>query len=57
MTEKQSKTKWCPMINLPNDEIKTAALKDICCLASSCMMWRWNNKDQISGYCGLAGKE
>jgi len=28
------------------------------CIASRCMMWRWNmwqTKEHINGYCGMAG--
>jgi hypothetical protein len=59
MKEQDAKTKWCPMKKLK------------LCIASDCMIWRWNKviwddknyKDSIkgnkivkTGYCGLGGK-
>ena len=26
------------------------------CIDSECMMWRWHDKEQELGFCGLAGK-
>ena len=59
MTEAETKTKWCPMARAEWGE---AAIDrdyggnafDAClCLASGCMVWRWDtHKD---GQCGLAG--
>ena len=50
MTEEEAKTKWCPMVrhmvypntfdpsggNIPHEYS--------CCIASDCMMWRWDEK-------------
>lgn len=34
MTEEEAKTKWCPMV-------RKTMWYDQVCLASGCMMWRW----------------
>jgi hypothetical protein len=28
--------------------------RDCCCIAASCMAWRW--EDSLTGYCGLVGR-
>lgn len=67
MTEKEARTKWCPIERaaLGNNRFKTDAKNDgghaigaadaCLCIASACMMWRreWGSE---KGYCGLAGK-
>jgi hypothetical protein len=61
--EEEAKKKWCPMIKLPDNEIKTATAHDITCLGSNCMMWRWlspsltehTDTTRCTGYCGLGG--
>ena len=55
MTEDEAKTKHCPMsFNTPNQEDL------ILCLASGCMMWRWDvdwddvaDISQTQGSCGM----
>lgn len=70
-TEKEAQTKWCPMVRVGNDnqsaENRNCRLAEVsdgpgkgavwnCCIASSCMMWRWvTTLDGDKGYCGLAG--
>jgi hypothetical protein len=54
MNETEAKTKWCPMIHLPDSEIKVAKVHDVTCIASTCMMWRWLGEK--TGFCGLAGE-
>ena len=63
MTEKEAKTKWCPI----NGDTDAGSSSD--CIGSRCMAWRWLHKagtdenDQPNyyagpwqGYCGLAGR-
>ena len=76
MTESEAYEKWCPMYrvtafgnesadNRGCDEAREAGFFN--CLASDCMMWRWQeysvvfetgheDKDRKLGYCGLGGK-
>lgn len=78
MTEDQAKTKWCPMIRTGmvagmavNHHVDTrpdgdGVYHNTRCIASECMMWRWNlepAKEEIlaiyvesttDGRCGLA---
>ena len=67
-TEDQAKHKWCPEMRKVqwHDEagnklsigLMGNAL-DSDCIASDCMMWRWETKGSIGmqrGYCGKAGK-
>lgn len=65
MTEEEAMDRWCPMARvLPAstnngganrledaDQVELVGSK---CIASRCMMWRWNS--QTTGYCGLAGR-
>ena len=70
MTEKEAKTKWCPMIRKYGIiEREGKWIKE--CIASECMMWRWETEIHIDrsgahpaqqfvtstdrGYCGLGG--
>jgi hypothetical protein len=64
MTEDEAKQKWCPMTR---DEHHNR------CIASGCMMWRWDysprevkryvevnpesTPPEADGHCGLAGEE
>lgn len=82
MTEEEAKEKWCPMVKpffVPTHEYaERTALLNVTrneggnnCIASACMMWRWEkspeyvaklNKNNVGdlaiavGFCGLAGK-
>ncbi len=81
MTEEEAKKKWCPMARVhivENEDYyhnRTATGPAVNkgtakanCIASACMMWRWegreapagsvfeNEKSTVYGYCGLAGK-
>ena len=70
MTERDAKTKWCPMVRLPNGLDMPAInkgqdgykVKDNTCIASACMMWIGGKTKIVDGYevregyCGLAGK-
>lgn len=62
MTEKDAKTKWCPMVRSgvtfrqgANRWIESDGTHRIAqCLGSACMMWRWVHDERIDdGYCGL----
>ena len=68
MTEEEAKTKWCPMARQMfnyggtfNREVDGAAPTDCRCLASGCMMWRWDgwasDRRPTDGRCGLAGRD
>lgn len=64
-TEKEAQTKWCPMVRVGNDnqsaENRNCRLAEVsdgpgkgavwnCCIASSCMMWRWENIPHRNSY-------
>jgi hypothetical protein len=67
MTEDEAKQKWCPMYRQPDNRGTFPIIK---CIASACMMWRWeikpgtiaqndeglNYSPKESGYCGLGGR-
>jgi hypothetical protein len=76
MNEQEAKTKWCPMVRFQignNDNVwQGIALTNrgkemrspefVMCIASNCMMWRWNINTADAngvkyeeGYCGLGG--
>lgn len=56
MAEEEAKTKWCPMVRCGNSAENCHSLdrnpEYSRCIASECMMWRW---DGTSGWCGVAG--
>ena len=66
MTEEDAKTKWCPMCRSAGWGGEFSANRgkrgdftdDECCVASACMMWRWNSLAMMHGhgYCGIAGR-
>lgn len=82
VTEKEAEQKWCPQIRVAirfSDDSVVAGNAEYSernpqsysyCIASSCMMWRWDSrskhdggfpggptpKEQWTGYCGMGGK-
>ena len=68
MTEEEAKTKWCPHVRITgsntSDNTYEKLNKEVCCIASDCMMWKWINRTEYQdnenvpnserGYCGLA---
>ena len=48
-TESDAKFKFCPLLKTNDDKMKM-------CQGTMCMMWRWTDATQETGYCGLAGK-
>lgn len=69
MTEKEAKTRWCPMIRAGeatkesvisiNRLFDGSSPKGSHCIASDCMAWRLAHKDAADGtergYCGAFG--
>ena len=73
-TEEEAKTKWCPFVRYSVENAskwkrainRWVSVNDMqlnpepChCIASECMVWRWDTDDGYpakEGYCGLAGK-
>ncbi len=71
MTEEQAKGKWCPEAReiIWHDRYGNPCKRPLVtntealCIASSCMMWRWedmangipHDKQEASGHCGLGG--
>lgn len=68
MNESDALTKWCPFTRVALSEglsanrtasMGTGGYADISdetrCLASECMAWRWADRSNRAGYCGLAG--
>ena len=60
-TEKQARTKWCPLT------VITESNPGNHCIGSDCMLWRWEvalfdgpdsyvSEPGPRGFCGLAGK-
>ena len=68
MKEEEAKEKWCPMYRVAVEEHGSADNRGNTdevfhhrCLASGCMMWRWDTTHSSSGkvasdegHCGLA---
>ena len=73
LTEEQAREKWCPEARcaIKGDEDAIFAyginrwpkaherLTGTCCIASDCMMWRWEGgiypDEDKRGFCGLGG--
>ena len=68
LTEDEAKTKWCPQVRV-GESYRAVNMRInydlITCIASGCMMWRWEAVNTApglgvvkptKGYCGLAGK-
>jgi len=44
------------MINtLEESKSKRCVQQGSNCSADKCLAWRWSDRDELSGYCGLAG--
>lgn len=69
MTEQEARSKWCPMVRnnwhgTSTNRGDRGSIETCSCIASDCMMWRWNRKltdvnseeKFTEGYCGLGGK-
>jgi hypothetical protein len=61
MTEKEAETKWCPMFTLICSKQNQVERTRHNCIASECMMWRWNidegdGRHGTRGFCGVGGK-
>lgn len=71
--QEEAKTKWCPMVRYEGDEHGSwnAGQENVnrqninagitryqaVCIASDCMMWRWDiSAPNMGGYCGIGGK-
>ena len=68
MTEDEAKTKWCPVVRaayvagdahgiaaVNRNPDKTNNTTSVNCIASECMMWRWDEQQSSAdGHCGLA---
>lgn len=47
MTEKDARTRWCPMARQPRFDLEVTALT--CnCMATRCPMWRWDEVHTIN---------
>jgi len=49
-TEKDAKFRFCPLLTTPEGKMRF-------CVASQCMMWRWDGQGEgpdALGFCGLA---
>ncbi len=72
MTEQEARTKWCPMARVSTYSVGNPAESAANrtdegtpypasrCIASDCMMWRWEEDHTYTGKhdgsCGLGGK-
>jgi len=71
MTEDEARKKWCPMVRWTSHDGDNRYAEpfenrgaNCMCIASECMMWRWDeiqpeygkSEFKISGYCGLTHK-
>jgi hypothetical protein len=66
ITEVEAKERWCPMVRKyfsKNDDFPAEGPCNMYegervgeCCASDCMMWRWDNSERDTGFCGLGGK-
>ena len=54
MKVEEARGKYCPL-NIIADAL--GAGENIECDADRCMFWRWKDKEQNDGCCGLAGRE
>lgn len=67
----EAKMCWCPFARVPTETFKGSEAngeittnrdfhgdpdKGACCIAELCMAWRWLDRVNREGYCGLAGK-
>jgi hypothetical protein len=51
VTEEEARRRVCCQCVCP-----PLATKDMRCVASDCMAWRWYDTEKKAGYCGMAGK-
>lgn len=62
MTEEEAKNKWCPMSRTPDNDGRVTnragtngeITRDDYCIASACMMWRW---ETVQSGCTIDGKD
>jgi len=66
-TESEARQCWCPFARAQGDGANRTFFPDedaskdgevlsgMTCLASGCMAWRWDPRDDERGYCGLVG--
>ena len=67
-TEAEARLLWCPLARYVGDEHGVGLNRwpmahmpgredlnppECCCIASECMLWRWD--DENTGHCGLGG--
>lgn len=61
MTEEEARNKVCKIISVHDQSGNFVRDDYIYCIASDCMMWRWEEDRTYSGrqegYCGLGGKQ
>jgi hypothetical protein len=59
MTEDEAKQRWCPFARYEAFKAGVNRSRDVpipkptLCLASDCMAWRWEDRADGDGYCGL----
>ena len=56
MQRNEAVQKFCPLYVIAYATIGNGEI-GCCCDAEACMLWRWKNKEENDGYCGLAGRE